>query len=278
MSNPEQPPKILVFDSGVGGLTILRALVEQLPGCEYLFASDNAGFPYGTRSEYSLINRVNRVMGHFIPLLRPDMVVIACNSASTVALPSLRDQFNTPFVGVVPAIKPAAAATRTGHIALLATPATVQRPYTLKLIADFASQHQVHMLGSGELVQMAEAKLRGEEPDSLELERILAPLLQLGDYQAIDTMVLACTHFPLLRENLEPFFPAVQHWIEPGAAIARRVASLMPQWVGGQPYAGIYRALITREDLSADAMQGFLAQFNCGRLEVFPLTAQDDHG
>ena len=272
---PSATPKILIFDSGVGGLTVFRSLLKQAPHCQYIFASDNAGFPYGTRSEYSLIQRVHRVLGQIIEKIQPDIVVIACNSASTVVLPGLRAEYSIPFVGVVPAIKPAAAISSTGHIALLATPATVARVYTHQLVRDFASGCQVTMLGSSEMVTMAERKVRGESIDMDALRDVLQPLFDLSDYRQIDTLVMACTHFPLIEEELKTLLPLVQHWIEPADAIARRVQALldsMPNWV---PSKMQHRALLTAEDAQSAALNPFLHKFGCSPIEILAVNGAD---
>lgn len=214
--------RVLVFDSGVGGLSVLGEIRRRLPCCSYAYACDNAGFPYGDKSETDLVARVDRVLKALIATIDPDIVVVACNTASTVALPQIRSHFRKPVVGVVPAIKPAAQLSRTGVIGLLATPGTVNRPYTHRLIADFAPHCLVIPVGSSELVHMAEAKLRNIGPDRGALRAIIAPLF--AD-ERTDTVVLACTHFPLLRDELEEAAPRPVAWVDSGEAIARRVAS-----------------------------------------------------
>ena len=255
-------PKILVFDSGVGGLSVLAALRERLPGCDFVFACDNAAFPYGTKSEAELMARVDRVVRQLIHHLSPDLLVIACNSASTIALPRLRAQLRQPVVGVVPAIKPAAQISATKVIGLLGTPATVRRGYTRQLIADFAAHCQVISLGSAALVEIAEQALRGVPPDPDELREILAPLFEV---ELLDTLVLACTHFPLLTAELNAVAPRPLHWIDSGAAVARRVASLLPDW---QPAADTgFRACFT-SPANLGALYPALASLGCTRIEV----------
>jgi len=218
-------PRVLVFDSGVGGLSILAEIRARVPHCELVYACDNGAFPYGTKGEEELVTRVDWVLKALIRATAPDIVVVACNTASTVALPHVRAHFQKPVVGVVPAIKPAAKLTQSGVIGLLATPATVARPYTLGLIADFASHCTVHRLGSARLVQIAEDKLRGQTPNTAEIRDIISPLF--AD-PALDTLVLACTHFPLLRAELEAAAPRPVQWVDSGEAIARRVLDLLP--------------------------------------------------
>ncbi len=222
-----EPPKILVFDSGVGGLSVLAAVREHLPGCEFLFACDNAAFPYGTKGETELIERVDHVVGILARRWAPTLIVIACNSASTLALPRLRSRLSQPVVGVVPAIKPAAAQSTTKVIGLLGTEGTVGRLYTQQLINDFAHGCRVIPLGSSRLVEIAEQAMRGTPPNDAELRHILSPLFA---EPALDTVVLACTHFPLLSRQLAAAAPRPVHWVDSGAAIARRTASLLPGW------------------------------------------------
>lgn len=220
-----EAPIILVFDSGVGGLSVLAALRERLPGCDYVFACDNAAFPYGTKAEPELVERVAQVVGGLVRHETPELVVIACNSASTVALPRLRERLAQPVIGVVPAIKPAALSSATKVIGLLGTPGTVNRRYTHQLIAEFAPDCRVVSLGSTRLVEIAELALRGVAPDVTELAAIIAPLF--AD-PALDTLVLACTHFPLLAAELAAAAPRRVRWIDSGDAIARRAATLLP--------------------------------------------------
>lgn len=226
--NPTTPPRILVFDSGVGGLSIVAEIRRHLPGVEITFASDNAAFPYGTKGEEELCERIDIILHRFLQLAPADIVVVGCNTASTLALPRIRDQFDLPIIGVVPAIKPAAAVSTSKVIGVLATPATVQRPYTLNLIEEFAQGCEVILQGSSELVHLAEAKLRGETVHPDQLKPILAPLFEDSNNQ-LDTLVLACTHFPLLKQELIEACPYPITWIDSGEAIARRAAYLLEQ-------------------------------------------------
>ena len=257
-------PKILVFDSGVGGLSILQAISSRLPDCHYVYASDNAGFPYGTREEKDLVHRVDKVLKALINRVEPDIVVIACNSASTVALPKIRSHFTKPVVGVVPAIKPAAAISTSKVIGLLGTPGTVQRAYTRQLISDFASDCEVISVGSSELVEIAESKLRGISPNQLQLKEILQPF---SDTELLDTVVLACTHFPLLTEELRTTLPGINQWVDSGEAIARRVASLLQlQFTApAQDKTAPFTAILTTET-NTESLQ--LSLKNMGALSV----------
>ncbi len=218
-------PCILVFDSGVGGLSIAEAIQATLPHCNLAYASDNAAFPYGTKTEDELIQRVDRVLHELQSATGADIIVVACNTASTIALPKIRERFDIPIVGVVPAIKPAAQLSQTKVIGLLATPGTISRPYTHDLVREFASDCSVISLGSSELVYLAEEALRNPiamESDVFrqQLHIILEPFRNQAQ---MDTVVLACTHFPLLRQPLEAALPQITYWVDSGDAIARRV-------------------------------------------------------
>ncbi|EOV9617880.1 glutamate racemase [Cronobacter dublinensis] len=221
----EARPTILVFDSGVGGLSVYDEIRHLLPDLHYIYAFDNVAFPYGEKSEAFIVERVVEIVTAVQARYPLALAVIACNSASTVSLPALREKFAFPVVGVVPAIKPAARLTANGVVGLLATRGTVKRPYTHELIARFANECQIEMLGSAELVEIAEAKLHGE-PVSLEaLRRVLRPWLRMPEPP--DTVVLGCTHFPLLAEELLQILPEGTRLVDSGAAIARRTAWLL---------------------------------------------------
>lgn len=221
-------PSILVFDSGLGGLTVFRATAALRPEADYVYFADDAGFPYGPMAPDVLIERVMGVIGKFIRTARPDLVVIACNTASTLVLPPLRAAFpDLPFVGTVPAIKPAAASSRSKMVSVLATPGTVVRDYTRDLIAAHASDCQVTLVGAPRLAPLAEDFLRGIAVEEREIAAEIAPCFVEAGGQRTDTVVLACTHYPLLREMFERNAPWPVDWVDPAPAIARRVASLL---------------------------------------------------
>ncbi|MEE4246858.1 MAG: glutamate racemase [Kangiellaceae bacterium] len=214
--------EILVFDSGIGGLTVWQEINQQLPQlcCHYL--ADNAFFPYGSKTEIEMEQRIEQLLSQTLKKHSIALVVIACNSASTAVLDYLRSQFDLPFVGVVPAIKPAAQLSKSKKIGLLATEGTVKRDYTQKLIDDFASDCQVTKVGSANLAAIAEQKMLGELVDHQKLAEIIQPLLD----DEIDVGVLGCTHYPWLIEELNKLAPSVK-WIDSASAIANRVASLV---------------------------------------------------
>ncbi|WP_022723450.1 glutamate racemase [Rhodopseudomonas sp. B29] len=221
-------PNILVFDSGLGGLTVLREIVKALPDAHYTYVADDAFFPYGQHSEDAIIGRVVPLIGELIAAHAPDLVVIACNTASTLVLAHLRAAYTVPFVGTVPAIKPACAQSRTKRISVLGTSGTVKREYTKALIRDFAGACEVTLVGSVHLAALAEAALGGETIDDTAIAAEIAPCFvgENSDHRT-DAVVLACTHYPLLLDRLIRLAPWPVDWIDPAPAIARRVVTLL---------------------------------------------------
>jgi glutamate racemase len=230
---------ILFFDSGVGGLSVLAPTRALLPNAPIVYAADSAGFPYGTKSDAELAERVPALLGRLADQFRPRLVVIACNTASTIALDHARAALDLPIVGTVPAIKPAAEISKTRVIGVLGTEATVRQPYVDDLAAKFAADCTLIRHGSPELVELAEAKLAG---DAVRIDAVRAaaqPMFDAPGGDRIDTVVLACTHFPLLAEELGAAFPNVAY-VDGGPGIARRVAYLTREqrWPD-QPSEGI---------------------------------------
>lgn len=236
---------MLIFDSGVGGLSVASALRQHYPRAGFCYACDNAWLPYGLRDDATLAERIVAVCLAAVAACRPSVLVVACNTASTLALEKLRWHLAIPVVGTVPAIKPAAALSRTRHIGLLATSATVGRPYTQELISRFASDCVVTKVAADALVSEAEAWLAGQLPDTTRIHAALAPLWHaatLGqangtvdspvpdktppDHPVMDTVVLGCTHFPLLKPWLAELAPVPLGWVDSGDAIARRVGQV----------------------------------------------------
>ena len=219
-------PYILVFDSGLGGTTVLEAIQQRLPNAVYSYLMDNAGFPYSNKTDDFLLERMLVLFDKVIPLLKPDLVVIACNTASTLALSQLREKHHLPFVGVVPAIKPAALLSKSHVLALLATEATIQRDYVDQLRTAHASNCELLRLGSQQLVELSEQKLLGNPLDNELIKEALKPLEALPGHENIDVFILGCTHFPAIKEEIARAwqFPAL--WIDSGDAIARRVEDL----------------------------------------------------
>ncbi len=230
-------PTILVFDSGLGGLTVLREVVAARPDAHYVYVADDAFFPYGHHSEDEIIARVVPLMGELIGTHDPDLVVIACNTASTLVMSHLRAAYSVPFVGTVPAIKPACAQSKSRRVSVLGTKGTVKREYTHALIRDFAQGCEVTLVGSPELASLAERELGGQPISDGDILAELAPCF-VGDPAdagaRTDTVVLACTHYPLLLDRLKKLAPWPVDWIDPAPAIARRVSDVL-----GPPSGGI---------------------------------------
>jgi glutamate racemase len=221
---------ILVFDTGLGGLTVLREIVRTRPDAHYIYVADDAFFPYGHRSEEQVIARAVPLIGELIGAHAPDLAVIACNTASTLVLSHLRAEYRVPFVGTVPAIKPACASSRSKRVSVLGTKGTVKREYTQALIRDFAHGCEVTLVGSADLASLAEAALNGADVSDREISAEIAPCFveDAGDKSIrTDTVVLACTHYPLLMDRLVALAPWPVDWIDPAPAIARRVADLL---------------------------------------------------
>lgn len=261
---PVMAPVILAADSGLGGLTIVAEIRKALPQARIAYLCDNAFFPYGTRPDAELLAHFLDVMSRAIARVQPGLIVTACNTISTICLPQLRAATSIPVVGVVPAIKPAAQQSRRKIIGLLATPATINRPYTDDLIQRHAADCTVLKAGSAELVEMAEAKLLGHPVDRDRVRRILAPFFDRPVGTQPDVVVLACTHFPLLREELQAAGPADVAWIDSGAAVARRVVEVMPAARG----AGIAADLALASAACDAAMPRALAQSGFADIET----------
>lgn len=217
-------PNILIFDSGIGGISVYNEVRQKIPSANYFYLFDNQAFPYGDKSSEFLVERVNKVIAAALKLYSFDLIVIACNTASTICLPSLRQSFLIPIVGVVPAIKPATLITQNKCIGLLATKATVQRQYTYNLINEFAQGFHIELLGVSELAMIAEAKLQGIAVDKEKLNMLMQPWLQLTVVP--DTIVLGCTHYPFIKDELQEIFP-LSTFIDSGHAIASRVHYLL---------------------------------------------------
>jgi glutamate racemase len=246
---------ILVFDSGLGGLTVYREIAAARPGADFIYLADDAAFPYGAMTEPALTQRVAELMSDLIGRYEPGLVVIACNTASTIVLPHLRQKFSLPFVGTVPAIKPACAGSITKRISVLGTEATVQREYTRALIRDYAADCKVTLVGSNVLATYAEAEIAGTPVSDELICSEIAPCFRDEDGRT-DTVVLACTHYPLLIERFSRLAPWPVAFVDPAPAIARRVGDLL----GPSPSVsgrGTTRAVFTSGRQPAAALASF---------------------
>ncbi len=217
---------ILFFDSGVGGLSVVAPTLALLPNAPVVYVADSAGFPYGIKSEAEIAARVPALLGRLVERYRPRLVVIACNTASTIALPVVRAALDLPVVGTVPAIKPAAAMSRTRVIGVLGTEATVRQPYVDDLAARFAGDCVVLRHGSAALVELAEGALAGTAPPLDTIATELDGLFRQPGGDRIDVIVNACTHFPLLESDMAAVVPPGVRFVDGGPGIARRIAFL----------------------------------------------------
>jgi glutamate racemase len=258
---------LLVFDSGVGGLSVLDPIRGLLPAAPIVYVADSAFYPYGTRRAGEIEARVPALLGRLVERFDPELIVIACNTASTIALDPVRAALDVPIVGTVPAIKPAALISKSRTIGVLGTDATVRQPYVDRLAAEFAADCNVIRHGSAELVELAEAKLRGEPGDPAAYRRILAALFDRPGGGAIDTIVLACTHFPLVEEELAAAAPWPVAFVDGKEGIARRAAWLVRDRTWPEP-APEGLAVFTGRDSDVHAYRAGLARFGLTRLET----------
>ena len=263
MIDPASP--VLLFDSGVGGLTVLAELRKLLPDMPVIYAADSAGLPYGTKTEAEIAARVSGLLSVLSERYRPRLATIACNTASTIALGMVRDVLRIPIVGTVPAIKPAAEMTKTGVIGLLGTPATIRQRYVDNLESEFAAGKRLIRFPAPGLVAAAEAKLRGDPVDYKEIGHAVAGLRGQPGGEDIDTVVLACTHFPLLNDELQEVLGPDVKLIDGAAGIARRIATL----VEGQPMArqAPDLAVFTSEPDSRPSFTEALSHYGLERVE-----------
>ena len=257
---------LLIFDSGVGGLSVLKPIRALLPNAPIVYAADSAGFPYGTKSAEQIAARVPALLGRLAERYDPRAIVIACNTASTIALDAVRAALDLPIVGTVPAIKPAAAQSKSRAIGVLGTDATIVQPYVDRLAAEFAADCTVIRHGSAVLVELAEAKLRGEAPNPAALREVLEGLLGQPGGERIDTIVLACTHFPLLRAELESASPRPIAFVDGNDGIARRTAWLLREEEWPQS-AGSGIAVFTGPAEAAERYRAGLAAFGLARID-----------
>jgi glutamate racemase len=260
---------VLIFDSGLGGLSVLRELRPRMPGRRMIYMADDAAFPYGAWAEAELTAHIRALFHRLLAEWRPRLVLIACNTASTLVLGQLRaDHPALPFVGTVPAIKPAAERTASGLISVLATPGTVRRAYTAELIRSHAAHADVRLVGSARLAGIAEAALRGQAVSDADILDEIRPCFVEEGVRRTDIVVLACTHYPFLANRFRKLAPWPVDWLDPAEAIAVRAASLLtgeaPQgeperdlalFTGGPP-DGATRNLIRGFGLTAGGMIG----------------------
>lgn len=265
--SPAPDAPILLFDSGVGGLTVLAELRKLLPDAPVVYAADNAGLPYGEKTEAQVAARVAGLLGRMTERFQPRLACIACNTASTIALGMVREVLAIPIVGTVPAIKPAAAITKSGVIGLLGTQATIRQGYVDRLEERFASGKTLLRLAAPQLVEVAEAKLRGEAVDSSAIRRAVEGLRAMPGGADIDTVVLACTHFPLVEAELSEYFGPDVRFVHGAEGIARRIESLTHSQKFQRSEPDL--ALFTKDGEQARSYSEGLLQYGLANLAIF---------
>jgi glutamate racemase len=255
-------PRVLVFDSGLGGLTVFAEIAKTRPDASFVYVADDAAFPYGALGETALVARVMAVMADLIDRHAPDLVVIACNTAATLVLGPLRARYPAlAFVGTVPAIKPAAASSHSRLVSVLATPGTVARDYTHALVREYAGDCEVTLVGSARLAALAEDWMKGLAVDEAEIAREIAPCFVESEGRRTDAIVLACTHYPLLRDHFARLAPWPVEYVDPAPAIARRVDALLGAAPASAPAGGAAPAVFTSGIAPGPALEGALRKF-----------------
>ncbi len=268
--------RLAVFDSGIGGLSVVREIRRLVPAADIVYVADNAGFPYGGRSDADVVRRCEKITEALAELVDPSAVVVACNTASTIALGALRVRFPLPFIGCVPAIKWAARASKSGTFGLLATPATVRREYLRELIERFAAGCTVLTHGSRRLAAEAERRFRGQAADESVLREEIAALVEAPGGAKLDTIVLGCTHYTFVLDELRALAPAHIAWLDPAAAVARRVRHFLSALPPDSPGPGKLPAdiaIFTAPIDDADAMLARLAPFGLPELRILDLVS-----
>ncbi|WP_309086654.1 glutamate racemase [Chelativorans sp.] len=274
MTVPANGNPILFFDSGIGGLSVVKEARVLLPEHPYVYVADDAAFPYGAWEEGALRARLVGLFRGLIARFSPSLVVIACNTASTLAVADLRAAFpGQPFVGTVPAVKPAAERTRSGLVSVLATPGTVKRQYTRDLISAYASKCHVRLVGSENLARLAEQYMREGFVDEEAVRAEIAPCFIEQDGRRTDIVVLACTHYPFLVNRMRKTAPWPVDWIDTSEAIARRALTLAETLPPPSRPDGPDIAYFTSDDPPASLrrlMTGFgfrLGEFSAGKAQ-----------
>ena len=259
MNISKKSVRVGIFDSGLGSLSIAKAIRKRLPSLELVICADNKNFPYGTKSEAEVTRHVLDSIEATLNRFPLEMIVIACNTASTIVLPELRNRYSLPIIGVVPAIKTAVKLSHTKRIGLLATPGTVNGSYTEELVRDFAQDCTVLKIGSSRLVEMAEQKICGITPQLEVMKQELLPFFQNEEREGcLDAIVLGCTHFPLLMPELKQAVPHPVQWVDSGDAIARRVEALLEGLISSSGEQGKTILTFTSQTIPRDIPQAFL--------------------
>ncbi len=264
--------QVMIIDSGAGGLSIASEIRKKLPNTPIAHIADDAHFPYGTKSKPELQHRIIKVCTAANKMLNPSVIVLGCNTASTQVLEELRALLTTPIIGVVPAIKPAAIDSANNVIGILATKGTVDQSYTHTLIKQFAADKTVVLHGSSILVDTIERWMRGVPIDMKNVEQELFQLLNKAPN--MDTVVLACTHFPLIKNELTKLAPQINHWVDSGEAIARRTQHLLKPCSSHdgehfpQPYKNLFFYTGAAFPYNTDRIENILGEANLMQLPI----------
>ena len=213
-----------IFDSGVGGLSVFREIVRILPEEKYIYWSDNAHCPYGEKSRDYIIDRA-RAVTSFLIEQGADIIVVACNTATAAAISTLREEFPVPFIGMEPAVKPAAQATRSGVVGVLATAGTLKATKYMDTRAKWARDVKiVEHIGQGFVELVEKGNVSGPEAESI-VEKSVRPLIEAG----ADTIVLGCTHYPFLAETIMKAAGTPVTLIDPAPAVAKHLMEVMQE-------------------------------------------------
>lgn len=261
--------RALVFDSGVGGLTIAREIRRAAPDWQVDYAADSGFFPYGLKTDDELRARLPGLCSALVKHAGAELLVVACNTASTLSLTDIRAATSVPVVGAVPAIKPAAALTRTGVIGVLATPGTIRRTYLDDLERQFARGVTVIRRGSSGLVEVAERWARGEAVDPALVDAAVRPMFAQPRGDEIDVVVLACTHFPLIAEEIRRACGPHVRLIDSGEAVARQALRVAPSASDASPGEPV--AYVTGGAANRAAMTPALTRLGYPRVESIDL-------
>ncbi len=268
--------QLAVIDSGIGGLGVVREIRARLAEADIVYVADNGGFPYGNLPDATVVERCARIVAALERMIAPSAVVVACNTATTVALAPLRERFPVPFIGCVPAIKWAAKVSKTKTFGLLATPATVRREYLRELIEQFAQGCTVLTHGSQRLAPLAERRFRGLPVDMVALREEAALLTGAPGGDALDTIVLGCTHYGFLLAELQSVAPKGITWLDPAGAVARRVAAFLSALPPDPPrkmQLPANLAIFTAPLPDAEVLRPRLAEFGFAEMRVLDLVA-----
>jgi glutamate racemase len=249
-----------VFDSGLGGLSVVREVRALVPAEHLIYYADSAYCPYGTRAPGEIASRCLAI-GDELVALGVKAIILACNTACAVALAELRTRLDVPIVGLEPAVKPATRLTRTQRVAVLATPRTVASERLANLIRNYATGVEVSAVPAPGLVELVEAGETGGPG----VRRLLRPLLEPLLAWDVDVVVLGCTHYPFLRAEIERIVGPGVRVLDSGEAIARRTRAVLDERGLSRPHtcsAGSLRLLTSGDPDHVGAVMARLLGLN----------------